>query len=214
MKNKTVLITAGPTREFIDPVRFISNLSSGKLGYKIAEKFLSFGFKVILISGPVSLKPPKGLEVYNVVSASEMFAKVKKIFPKSDIFISTAAVCDYKPVKISKQKIKKSKENFILKLTPTIDILKYCGKNKRKGQILVGFSLETDRKNALKYAFKKLKEKNLDFVVVNFKETFDSDYIKPTIIFSSGEVVKYKKLSKENFALELVNMIKNYGKEN
>jgi len=119
MKNKKVLITAGPTREFIDPVRFISNLSSGKLGYKIAEKFSSFGYKVILISGPVSLKPPKGVKVYNVVSASEMFSKVKKFFPQADIFISTAAVCDYKPFKIKKQKIKKSGLNSLRILKTT-----------------------------------------------------------------------------------------------
>lgn len=206
---KTILITAGPTREFIDPVRYISNLSSGKLGYKIAEEFYSSGYNVILISGPTNIKTNKNIKVFKVTTANEMFNKVKQYFYKSDVFVSVAAVCDYKPKKMCKQKIKKSK-SFSLELIPTKDILKYFGNKKKDGQIVVGFALETNKKNSLKYAIKKLKEKNLDFIVLNSEETFNNDFIKPTIIFSDGKKINYKKIKKDKFAKILVSIIKQY----
>ncbi len=206
---KTVLITAGPTREFIDPVRYISNLSSGKLGYIIAEEFVSLGYRVILVSGPVCVKTYKKIKILKTTTSDEMFYKVKKYFDKSDIFVSVAAVCDYKSKFVYKQKIKKSK-NFNLKLIPTKDILKYFGNKKKDGQIVVGFALETDKKNFFKYAIKKLKEKNLDFIVLNSSETFNSEYIKPTIIFKNTKKIFFKKIKKKKFAKILVSIIKEY----
>ncbi|MFN3551138.1 MAG: phosphopantothenoylcysteine decarboxylase [Endomicrobiia bacterium] len=206
---KTVLITAGPTREFIDPVRYISNLSSGKLGYKIAEEFFSCGYKVILISGPTCVKTDKKIKILKVTTSDEMFYKVKKYFSKSDIFVSVAAVCDYKPKFFYRQKIKKSK-SYSLNLVATKDILKYFGNKKNNRQIVVGFALETDKKNFLKYAINKLKEKNLDLIVLNSPETFNSEYIKPTVIFSNGKKIFFKKIKKKKFAKILVSIIKEY----
>lgn len=154
MNKKTVLVTAGPTREYIDPVRFITNASSGLLGYTIAETF-SKKFNVILVSGPTLLKPKKNIKFYQVETSQQMFNVVKKIFSKTDIFIATAAVCDYKIKNFSKTKIKKQNKQLKLSFIPTVDILKYCGKHKTKNQILVGFALETD--NGLKNAIKKIK---------------------------------------------------------
>lgn len=163
MKRPHILITAGPTREMIDPVRFISNLSTGEMGYRIAEAALKKNFQVTLISGPVALKPPKGVRVISVVSASQMEREVKKYFPKCDAVIMTAAVCDYAPIRFSASKIK-DKALSELKIRPTNDILKSVGKNKKQ-QVVVGFCLETE--NLEHHALKKLCEKNLDLMVAN-----------------------------------------------
>jgi phosphopantothenoylcysteine decarboxylase / phosphopantothenate---cysteine ligase len=158
------LITAGGTREYIDPVRFISNASSGRMGYALAMAAIKAGHKVTLISAS-DLQPPVGVDFVGVDSAAEMFAAVKKFFTRCDCLIMAAAVADYTPVKKSKVKIKKSNRNLVIKLKPTVDILKWAGKNKKKNQIVIGFALED--KAIRTSAEKKLKEKNLDMIIAN-----------------------------------------------
>ncbi|MFN7013108.1 MAG: bifunctional phosphopantothenoylcysteine decarboxylase/phosphopantothenate--cysteine ligase CoaBC, partial [Bacteroidia bacterium] len=168
LKNKTVLITAGPTYEAIDPVRFIGNYSSGKMGFAIAQSSAERGANVILISGPVNqfISHPN-IKRIDVTSAEEMYHEVKKYQKSFDIAILSAAVADYTPVIKSEQKIKKKEagEEFQLKLKSTKDILGFLGKEKNKGQILIGFALETH--NEKENALKKLTIKNLDMIVLN-----------------------------------------------
>jgi phosphopantothenoylcysteine synthetase/decarboxylase len=162
------LITAGGTREYIDPVRFISNASSGKMGYELARAVLKAGHEATLIT---TVKNPQftiknsKLRIVEVISAADMFRAVKKFFPKCDCLIMAAAVSDYTPIKISKTKIKKENKNLTIKFKPTTDILKWAGKNKKLGQMVVGFALED--KNLKKNAEKKLKNKNLDMIIAN-----------------------------------------------
>ena len=159
-----ILITAGGTREYIDPVRFISNASTGKMGFAIARAAVKAGHDVTLITAPVSIEPPKEASVVCVQTAAEMFEAVKNNFPKCDCLIMAAAVSDYTPVKSSKTKIKKSKAELEIKLKPTKDILAWAGKNKVE-KIVVGFALEdTDLKTN---AERKLKSKKLDMIVAN-----------------------------------------------
>ncbi|MBA7472565.1 Cysteine/Cysteine sulfinic acid decarboxylase [subsurface metagenome] len=158
------LITAGGTREYIDPVRFISNASSGQMGYALASAAIKAGHKTTLISA-ADLQPTIGVEFVGVDSAAEMFAAVKKFFAKCDCLIMAAAVSDYTPVKKSKIKIKKSKRNLVIRLKPTVDILGWTQKHKKEKQIVVGFALED--KNLRRNAEKKLKEKNLDMIIAN-----------------------------------------------
>ena len=158
------LITAGPTREYVDPVRFISNASSGRMGYALARAAISAGHKVTLISATVSLRPPVRAKTVNVETSGQMFAAVKKYFDKCNCLIMAAAVSDYRPAKRSMTKIKKSPDDLTIKLKPTVDILKWAGRNK-KHQFVVGFALEDRalRRNAEQ----KLKEKKLDMIVAN-----------------------------------------------
>jgi len=157
-----ILITAGPTREFIDPVRFISNSSTGFFGYEIAKTAVKRGHKVALISGPVSLTPPGGVKFIPVLTALEMKAAVDKFFPSSDCLIMSAAVADYRPAKPVGKKIKKAKENLTIRLKKNPDILFETGK-KKGNRILAGFAVETD--DLIGNAKSKLKKKNLDFIV-------------------------------------------------
>ncbi len=196
MKPKTILITAGPTKEYIDPVRFISNDSSGKMGYLLAEESKKNGAKVILISGPTAIKPPKGVAVVNVVSAEQMFVQVKKYFGKCDVFISCAAVGDYKAEKFSENKIKKTGNSINLKLVPNPDILFEISKiNGQK--ILVGFALETD--GLVKNAQRKLKEKKLDIIIANNVDSMNSDKTTGAII-TKNEIEKFRNISKKLLA--------------
>ncbi|CEG26768.1 bifunctional phosphopantothenoylcysteine decarboxylase/phosphopantothenate--cysteine ligase CoaBC [Bacillus sp. B-jedd] len=164
LNGKTVLITAGPTRERIDPVRFISNESSGKMGYAIAGEAVAKGAKVILVSGPVHLVPPKGVEVINVESAAEMYHAVLSNFDLADIVIKSAAVSDYRPKTAYDYKVKKRPIDETIELERTKDILKELGALKTS-QILIGFAAETN--NLAEYASKKLVEKNADLIVAN-----------------------------------------------
>ncbi|MEO3408311.1 phosphopantothenoylcysteine decarboxylase [Mucilaginibacter sp. CAU 1740] len=181
----TILITAGPTREAIDPVRFISNHSSGKMGYAIASAFLNKGFRVILVSGPVniSLEHPS-LTVIPVNSADEMYAACLQYFPTVQIAVFAAAVADYKPAQILSQKMKKSAHEFSLQMVKNVDIAAEFGKVKMPGQVSIGFALETndEEQNALK----KLYTKNLDLIVLNSVQdegaTFGYDTNKITLI--------------------------------
>ena len=159
-----LLITAGGTREYIDPVRFITNASSGRMGYALARAALKVGHKVTLISAS-DLQPPVGVEFVGVDSAAQMFAAVKKFFVKCDCLIMAAAVADYTVAQPAKMKIKKTNKSMTIKLKPTADILKWAGKHKKKNQVVVGFALE-DRAIRTR-AEKKLKEKNLDMIIAN-----------------------------------------------
>jgi len=164
MAGKTVLVTAGPTREAIDPVRFISNNSTGKMGYAIARQAALRGAKVYLVSGPTNLDTPIGVERYDVISAEEMYSKVMELFPVCDIVIKAAAVADYAPMTAYSQKVKKSGNQLELKLKKNPDIL--CELGKIKGnKILVGFAMETE--NLVENAAEKVKKKNLDFIAAN-----------------------------------------------
>jgi phosphopantothenoylcysteine synthetase/decarboxylase len=160
-----ILITAGGTREYIDPVRFISNASSGRMGYALVRASLRAGHKVTLITAPTDQRPPKGAKVVEVETAAQMFEAVKKNFKICDCLIMAAAVSDYAPARTAKTKIKKRNKSLTLRLKPTADILKWAGKNKSKNQIVVGFALE-DR-NLRQNAEVKLKEKNLDMIIAN-----------------------------------------------
>lgn len=164
MAGRTVLVTAGPTREAIDPVRFISNNSTGKMGYAIARQAALRGAKVYLVSGPTNLDTPIGVERYNVISAEEMYGKVMELFPKCDIVIKAAAVADYAPMTSYSQKVKKSGNQLELKLKKNPDILYELGKIKGD-RILVGFAMETE--NLVENAAEKVKKKNLDFIAAN-----------------------------------------------
>lgn len=164
-EGKRVLVTAGPTVEAIDPVRFISNHSTGSMGYAIARIAAQRGALVTLVSGPCSLERPAFVSRINVTSAADMFNEVAKYAEQSDIIIKAAAVADYTPVKTADEKIKKKTGDLSIQLKRTADILKYLGENKREGQFLCGFSMETE--NLLENSRKKLIDKNADMIIAN-----------------------------------------------
>jgi phosphopantothenoylcysteine decarboxylase/phosphopantothenate--cysteine ligase len=197
------LITAGGTREYIDPIRFISNASSGKMGYAIALAAIKAGHKVTLISAS-DLQPPVGVDFVGVDSAAEMFAAVKKSFTKCDCLIMAAAVSDYKPVKVSKTKIKKSDKSLVIKLKPTFDILKWAGKNKKKNQIIVGFALED--KNLRKNAEKKLIEKNLDVIIANGPAAVGAENATVHVKTASSKWMEMPAASKSEIAGEIIHL--------
>ena len=200
---KNVLITAGPTYEKLDPVRFIGNNSSGKMGYYLAKNAQKLGANVKLIIGPTNLDMDLDfIETIRIESSDEMFNMVKKNYKKSDIVISAAAVSDFKPKSISKNKIKKKNILEKIEVVPTIDILSYLGKNKTK-QYLVGFALETE--NPIENAKKKLNDKNLDAIILNSISDFSpisSDENKITFI-SSDNNIQYKKKSKDQVSKDI-----------
>lgn len=206
---KKVLVTAGPTYESIDPVRFIGNYSSGRMGYEIAAEFARRGAEVTLISGPSGLDlPHPDIQRIGVSCAEEMKNHCLAFFPESDISIMAAAVADYTPVERSNSKIKKTKENLILELKKTTDILAELGKMKSKDQFLVGFALETDNEET--NAKEKLNKKNLDLIVLNSLKDegagFGHETNKITII-SSRETNSFDLKSKKDVACDVVNHI-------
>jgi phosphopantothenoylcysteine decarboxylase/phosphopantothenate--cysteine ligase len=206
LAGETVLITAGPTREKIDPVRYLTNRSSGRMGYALAEAALRRGAKVLLVSGPTFLIPPGAAEVTSVESAEEMRQAVLKLLPESTIIIKTAAVSDYKPKAAASQKIKRDGP-MTLELEPTADILAELAKHK-KSQIVIGFAAETQ--NALENARKKLSAKSLDAIVVNdVSQTdigFDSERNAVTII-SRDEVVEVPETTKWEVAQRVLDQV-------
>jgi phosphopantothenoylcysteine decarboxylase/phosphopantothenate--cysteine ligase len=165
LAGKRVLVTAGPTRESIDPVRFITNHSTGKMGYAVARQAMLRGAEVTLVSGPVSIDPPPFVRVVNVSSAKDRFEAVKVNFADADIIIKTAAVADYTPESTADEKIKKSDGSLSIQMKRTADILKWLGENKRDGQVLCGFSMETE--NMLENSRAKLQKKNADLIAAN-----------------------------------------------
>lgn len=209
LKNKKVLITAGPTYEAIDPVRFIGNHSSGKMGYQLAKTAAENGAEVILISGPVHLeKPHPHVQLEKVTSAQEMFETAKKYFPGTDIAIAAAAVSDYRPVNPKNQKIKKYEANLQLELEKTPDILAELGRMKDH-QFLVGFALETE--NEQENARKKLQKKNLDFIVLNSLNDkgagFKSETNKISVIFRDGNQKDFDLKPKSEVAIDIIKEI-------
>lgn len=210
LKGKRVLINAGPTRENIDPVRFISNHSTGKMGIAIADAAIKLGAEVTLVLGPVSLKPSsEKISVINVVSAESMAKECLSRFSNCDIAILTAAVADFTPEKISPVKIKKGSGELFIKLKPTTDIASEMGKLKRKGQIIVGFALETD--DEMENAVRKLKTKNLDMIVLNSLRDegagFGHDTNRVTFIDRNNNIDKFELKSKEEVASDILNKI-------
>jgi phosphopantothenoylcysteine decarboxylase/phosphopantothenate--cysteine ligase len=211
LKGEVVLVTAGPTREYIDPVRFISNRSSGKMGYAIAASAKERGAEVILVSGPTTLQKPaksEGIELINVVTASEMREEVLKNLKRATIVIMAAAVSDYRPADISPEKIKKSGSNVSLDLTETPDILTEIGKDKGN-RIVVGFAAETE--NLESNAMLKLKRKNLDIIVANDVSDpdagFEVDTNVVTIIDKNNEVTPLPRMSKKEVSYRILDKI-------
>lgn len=209
LKGKKILVTAGPTYEAIDPVRFIGNHSSGKMGVAIAKEFSKRGADVVLVLGPSDVKVPDGITVVKVRSAEEMFDACISIFSSVDIAVMNAAVADYTPVNIADEKIKKQTDTFTIELKKTKDILKYLGEIKRSDQFLVGFALETV--NEKEYALKKLTDKNADVIILNsLKDAgagFGYDTNKITIFDKQGTEYVFEKKPKDEVAADIVNTI-------
>jgi phosphopantothenoylcysteine decarboxylase/phosphopantothenate--cysteine ligase len=208
--NKQVLVTAGPTHENIDPVRFIGNHSSGKMGIAIAEAFAAEGASVSLVIGPVSLESHmSGIEVTRVTSADEMFEACSTLMEKMDVAVFNAAVSDYTPAETSGKKVKRGEGEWILRLEPTRDIAAEMGRRKSEGQVLVGFALETDREE--EHALSKLKKKNLDLIVLNSMRDegagFGTDTNKVTMIDRSGNLDKLELKPKNQVAYDLVQRV-------
>jgi len=199
-----LLITAGGTREYIDPVRFITNASSGKMGYALAKAAQKAGHKVTLISAS-DLQPPVGVEFVGVDSAAEMFEEVKKHFSRCDCLIMAAAVADYTPVKKAKSKIKKTNKSLTVKLKPTADILKWAGMHKKKNQIVVGFALE-DRSVRTR-AEKKLKEKNLDMIIANTPAAIGASKSTVQIKTPDSAWIKIENTTKVTSAKSLIRLV-------
>ncbi len=213
LKGKKVLVTAGPTYEAIDPVRFIGNHSSGKMGIAIAEQAAKLGAEVKLVLGPTDLRPVnRNISIVPVTSAEEMYQAVMKEFPSSDITIMSAAVADFTPHKKALHKIKKTGNTLNIELKRTKDILQELGKHKKKEQILIGFAMETQ--NEMENALQKLKKKNLDMIVLNSLNEknagFKHDTNKVTIINRNGNSKKFPLKTKKEVASDLFNEILNY----
>ena len=208
LNGKKILITAGPTQEALDPVRYLTNHSTGKMGYAIAKVAANRGADVILISGPVNIPIPHHVKIINIISAKDMFEAVKKEFSSCDIIIKSAAVADYRPKFYNENKIKKKENELNIELEKTDDILKYLGENKKEKQILVGFSMETT--NVIENSKEKLIKKNLDMIVANnLKDKgagFGTDTNKVTFI-TKNESKQLPLMSKEEVGNEIFNEI-------
>jgi phosphopantothenoylcysteine decarboxylase/phosphopantothenate--cysteine ligase len=207
---KKVLITAGPTREPIDPVRYISNFSTGKMGIALADECADRGAEVILVKGPTQIHTAHdNIKVIEVMTAEEMYKACSQYFGESDVIIFAAAVADYTPKYPANKKIKKKEDDFMLELIKTKDIAYELGKIKKPGQVNIGFALETD--NEMENALSKLERKNLDLVVLNSLQDagagFQHDTNKITIVDKSRNVVKFDLKSKSEVAKDIVNYI-------
>jgi phosphopantothenoylcysteine synthetase/decarboxylase len=202
------LITAGPTREPIDPVRYISNRSSGKMGYAMAEAAFEAGHDVILISGPVHLERPRNVKFISVSTSDEMFDAVHQYADDTDVCILCAAVADYKSATISPVKIKKGANQISLELIPTRDILESLGRQQDRQFLLVGFAAETDHLE--ENAAKKLRRKNCDIIVANNAGiAMESDENELVILFRDGEIKNFLRAPKTILAHELVKIFSN-----
>lgn len=210
LTGRKALVTAGPTYEAIDPVRFIGNHSSGKMGIALAKELAARGAQVDLVLGPSSLSAEDpGITTHRVVSAAEMYKACMDSFPGVDIAILSAAVADYRPVEQAKEKIKKSSDTLVLELTRTTDILKTLGGLKRQGQVLAGFALESRDERA--YALDKLKTKNADLIVLNSVNDegagFGVDTNKITIFGKDGQELSYERKPKQQVAKDIVDQV-------
>ena len=208
LKGKKILVTAGPTQESIDPVRYITNHSSGKMGYAIAKAAMLRGADVTLVSGRTSIEPPMFVNLVPVVTAKDMYEAVTSVSDEQDIIIKAAAVADYRPAKVSAEKVKKSDGQMSIELERTDDILKYLGEHRRDGQFLCGFSMETQ--NVIGNSRAKLIKKNLDMVAANNVKVegagFQGDTNVLTLI-TQDEEVSLPLMSKEDAALEILDKI-------
>lgn len=210
MKGEKVLVSAGPTREAIDPVRFVSNASSGKMGYAIARAAKRRGAEVVLVSGPSHLPKPRDITFVPVVSADEMSEACIRYYPQSTVVIMAAAVADYRPIKSYPQKVKKDAKTLTIDMERTPDVLRSMGKKKKETQILVGFALETE--NLEENARKKLKEKNLDLVIANTPSGLDSPINQVTIINRDNTIETLPPLDKDEIAERVLdNVVKMKG---
>jgi phosphopantothenoylcysteine decarboxylase / phosphopantothenate---cysteine ligase len=210
LKNKLFLVTAGPTHEPIDPVRYIANRSSGKMGYAIAEVLAGVGASVHLVSGPVNLfAKHQNIVVKHVKTADEMYKACVEIFPKVNGAIMAAAVADYTPVECAVEKIKKSGEKMTIRLKKTQDIAKKLGEMKNPGQVLTGFALETE--NEIENATRKKEEKNMDIIVLNSLRNegagFQTDTNKVSVIDLNNNIHNFELKSKQLVAKDIVNFI-------
>lgn len=206
LAGKNVLVTAGPTQESMDPVRFITNHSTGKMGYAIAKMAMLRGANVTLISGPVSLTPPKFVKVIPVTSAKDMFEAVKQNAPEQDYIFKAAAVADYTPENYCDEKLKKSDADLSVSLTRTQDILAYLGQNRRSNQVICGFSMETE--NMLENSKRKLTSKNIDMICANNLKTDGAGFGVDTniiTIITPENVIELPLQSKEDVANAIIN---------
>ena len=214
LKGKKILVTAGPTQESLDPVRYLTNHSSGKMGYAIAKMAMLRGAEVTLVSGPTALEPPLFVKYVPITTAREMYEAVTAVSDAQDIIIKAAAVADYRPASISDQKIKKSDQDLSIALERTDDILKYLGAHKHPGQFLCGFSMETE--NMLANSRAKLEKKNLDMVAANNVKVagagFQGDTNVLTLITKDNDV-SLPLMSKEDAAMKLLDQILQLQKE-
>lgn len=208
MAGQKVLVTAGPTMEAIDPVRYITNHSTGKMGYALAKICMLRGAEVTLVTGPTALKKPPFVNVVEITSAKEMFEAVTGLAESQDIIVKAAAVADYRPRTVSAEKVKKSGQELVLELEKTDDILKYLGEHKRQGQFLCGFSMETE--NMLENSRVKLKKKNLDMVVANNLKQAGAGFGTDTNIITmitEKEEISLELMSKEDAAEAIMSRI-------
>ena len=208
MQGKRVLVTAGPTQESIDPVRFITNHSTGKMGYAIAKMCMLRGAEVTLVSGPTSSAKPEFVHVVDVVTAKEMYEEVTKRAKDQDIIIKAAAVADYRPKSVSSEKMKKKDDDLAIPMERTDDILKFLGEHKKEHQFLCGFSMETE--NMLENSRKKLEKKHLDMIVANNLKVEGAGFAGDTnvvTIITEQEEVSLGKMTKEETALRILDEI-------
>ena len=214
LAGKNVLVTAGPTIEKIDPVRFISNHSSGKMGIELAKAAAYRGAKVRLILGKTALKRPKFVDIVDVVSAQDMYEAVKEFASDSDIIIKSAAVADYRPYDVADEKMKKSDGELSIRLERTTDILKYLGENKKDNQFLCGFSMETS--NLIENSKLKLEKKNLDMIVANNLKEEGAGFAKDTnkvSIITKDNIIQTEVLSKKKVAHKILDEIIKYSEK-
>ncbi len=209
LKGKRIIVTSGPTREPIDPVRFISNHSSGKMGFALAEAAVDLGAVVTLIAGPTALQPPDGVDFVHFTTTEDLHIAVLEAIENADCLIMAAAPADYRPVRTADTKIKKSDDKLILELEPTVDILKdIASRPLRQRLVVVGFALETDR--PLENARRKLLEKKLDMIVLNQvgRDTgFDSDTNQVTVLMPGGDPIVLPLAKKKEIASRVLDMI-------
>jgi phosphopantothenoylcysteine decarboxylase/phosphopantothenate--cysteine ligase len=204
---RRVLITAGPTREAIDPVRFVSNRSSGKMGFAVAEAMRAAGAEVVLVSGPVALSPPPGVRCISVESAAQMHEAVQRELKGTDVLIATAAVADYRPLNVAERKIKKKSEQLALEMTRTTDILATVAA-ARERPFVVGFAAETD--SVEQHALEKLERKNLDMIAANEVGTakaFDCEDNALLVLWRGGGRAELPRAPKRELATALVELI-------
>lgn len=209
LRGKKVLISAGPTVEPIDPVRFISNHSTGKMGFSLAEAFINQGAGVTVVTGPVTIPFPHGAQIVQIKTSDEMYGQCMEHFTENDIIVMAAAVADFTPDKFSENKIKKTGQQMTITLMPTRDILSAMGKLKNKNQLLIGFALESE--NGEENAMKKLEEKNADYIILNSLSDagagFGPSTNKVTILNNYGPVFRSPVEKKEVLAAKIVNFI-------